>query len=438
MRFQLFSDVHTEFWRRNATFPVQINPMGADSVMLVGDIGVIGTNLMNPAMSQSGARESNKMMSTAWQMFHHFLFSIGSLYSRVFLIAGNHEYYHSDMKSAQLRIRELIRDLNKSFAVQKRTQRSLVRSRTQRLVTDHQPQQHHHHHHIDHGSQQSNHTQLVQNADNAAAGRNGAEFQLSLEQRQKSFKNATVSSSEQNVSIRSDGCANELGGDYGLSSQLVSHHPQRSFSSPELDGSHVNTMDGSRLDSGAEMDDASLDEPRFIFLDNEAWEHPTEPLTIIGSTLWTYVPPESEVPVQMGLNDYKYIGSPEDPFRPVRVWETNQLHFAAVKFLEEQLLECKRKERKCIILTHHAPLPAELSQPPEHMKSPVRSAFCTDLRYLMAAYGPDAAGPLRYWAFGHTHHNVDWTIAGVRVLSNQMGYVTDADSSFRTDLLLDV
>jgi len=48
--------------------------------------------------------------------------------------------------------------------------------------------------------------------------------------------------------------------------------------------------------------------------------------------------------------------------------------------------------------------------------------------------------PIVCWCFGHTHYSSDQIINGVRLVSNQLGYlmVNEKETGFRSDLIIEL
>jgi predicted MPP superfamily phosphohydrolase len=135
-------------------------------------------------------------------------------------------------------------------------------------------------------------------------------------------------------------------------------------------------------------------------------------VTIIGSTLWTYIPKDSQEYVKKRISDYGKIYIDEvNRFVPEI---NNELHDLAVKFIEKELGAAE----DVIVLTHHAPLTVGTTNP-KYEGDVTNFAYATDLSRLFSAGTPKA------WCFGHTHWQVDFEFNGVKILSNPMGYRTE-------------
>ena len=159
-------------------------------------------------------------------------------------------------------------------------------------------------------------------------------------------------------------------------------------------------------------------------LDNDS-----DTVTILGCVLWSRTAEEWSQRISRGIND----------FRCIRDWNLeshNAAHAEDVKWLTAELGRIRNEDanrkypRRLIIVTHHAPLLRGTGWP-SHEGSPLQSAFATDL--CTGATWNSA----KYWIFGHTHWTTDLTARnGVRLVSNQRGYVMPGDTSRRKMMLL--
>ncbi|CCF43211.1 hypothetical protein CH063_12974 [Colletotrichum higginsianum] len=148
---------------------------------------------------------------------------------------------------------------------------------------------------------------------------------------------------------------------------------------------------------------------RLHVLHRRRFDIPGTNTTIIGCTLWTMVPEEAKEAVVGRVKDFQHI---ED-------WgvEThNGAHVADLKWLKGQLREVP-EETRVIVATHHAPS-LEGTSEPQHRGSPWSSAFATGIM----EDGEDWSR-VGCWVFGHTHYSTDVVVEGVRIVSNQRGYV---------------
>ncbi|KAK3308906.1 Metallo-dependent phosphatase-like protein [Chaetomium strumarium] len=161
--------------------------------------------------------------------------------------------------------------------------------------------------------------------------------------------------------------------------------------------------------------DGSLGE--FVLLDRTAFRLPSSNVVILGCSLFSHVPPESRGGVSLGLNDFYQTSG----------WDVdthNDAHKRDLEWLNTQVAELEDSDVKIVILTHWTPTRDPRSIEPRHFRSPVASAFSTDLSGEKCF----KSDRVKVWAFGHTHYNCDFTVeredgAGLlRLVANQRGY----------------
>lgn len=154
--------------------------------------------------------------------------------------------------------------------------------------------------------------------------------------------------------------------------------------------------------------------------------------TFLGCTLWTDFrlsgnPEAAMQTAESFMADYSIIQfGPEN--RALRARDTVRLHSESAAWLRGALAKCDRA--RTIIVTHHAP--SARSEAPYHTDSPLKPAFGSNLDSLIAESGV----PL--WIHGHTHYNVDYTLASTRILSNQYGYPEGLCQRFNSSLVVRV
>ena len=145
---------------------------------------------------------------------------------------------------------------------------------------------------------------------------------------------------------------------------------------------------------------------------NETFE--LDNVMFIGSTLWSFVPPEKWEFVQARLNDYNLIYTEAGLLTPQL---SNELFQTAVQFIQSSVNDARRRGKKAVVLTHHVPSTHETS-PPQYVFS--HHGFATS---LPANHDP---GAIRLWCAGHTHHNFHHKKEGYELISNQLGYGSNA------------
>eukprot|EP00455_Lapot_gusevi_P018325 TRINITY_DN1998_c0_g1_i2.p2 TRINITY_DN1998_c0_g1~~TRINITY_DN1998_c0_g1_i2.p2 ORF type:complete len:145 (+),score=18.37 TRINITY_DN1998_c0_g1_i2:154-588(+) len=144
------------------------------------------------------------------------------------------------------------------------------------------------------------------------------------------------------------------------------------------------------------------------------------------------------------MNDYKMCLMPDekDPTgqatRPLNIEDTSRFHLEHLDFIQREAQTAKELGQKCVVLTHHAPLPKNTSEP-QLFGRPVNTAFSTDLGDMLNYDGFFASYPaIHTWCFGHTHFCTDFYYRGVHIVANQRGYPHEHGDGFRTDCVLEV
>ncbi|KAK4150205.1 Metallo-dependent phosphatase-like protein [Chaetomidium leptoderma] len=177
----------------------------------------------------------------------------------------------------------------------------------------------------------------------------------------------------------------------------------------------------SRLDAARRLSEEPSLASELILLHRARWDDPDSDLTILGCTLWSDIPEESYGIVQAKVNDFKKIDQ----------WTAQRhtaIHKEEVTWLREQVaqIEAGPAKRRILIATHHAPC-VEGSARPEQVSNPWTPAFATDLVDKEGWVG------VKTWVFGHTHYSAQLFRNGIRLLSNQRGYVLPGSAALKED-----
>jgi len=158
-------------------------------------------------------------------------------------------------------------------------------------------------------------------------------------------------------------------------------------------------------------------------------------MRILGTTLWSFVPDEHADFVSKNMIDYNNLIKIEEETSGVHmltVADTNFFHKQELDWLKQEIKKASVNGEPIIVLTHHAPT-FHLSANPKYDGDRINYAFQTDLDYMMNK-------PIVCWCFGHTHYSSDQIINGVRLVSNQLGYlmVNEKETGFRSDLIIEL
>ncbi|CAG8930113.1 unnamed protein product [Penicillium salamii] len=155
---------------------------------------------------------------------------------------------------------------------------------------------------------------------------------------------------------------------------------------------------------------------RLILLNKRRYDVPNTRLSILGCTLWSCIPPEASEIVESKISDFKKIdgwtiSKHNAPHESDLCWLQHEMH----NIHEENKNVPKTDARSIAVVTHHAPSLHRTSSP-QNSQNPWSAAFGTDLLSLRW-------DNVKLWIFGHTHYTTEFKENGIRVVSNQRGYV---------------
>ncbi|RPA86389.1 hypothetical protein BJ508DRAFT_411112 [Ascobolus immersus RN42] len=158
-------------------------------------------------------------------------------------------------------------------------------------------------------------------------------------------------------------------------------------------------------------------------------------LTIIGATLYTYIPEAAANAISARVKD----------FSNIKDWDIskhNDRHKAQLRFIR-QCIAAAPANHKVLVITHHAPTFHNYCAP-QYEGSEISNAFATE---ILNASGSESVatwegvGKVKVWAYGHTHYCTDWMwspaaedagrlkMEGIHIVSNQRGYVRKGTES---------
>ncbi|KAJ5783746.1 calcineurin-like phosphoesterase [Penicillium psychrosexuale] len=156
---------------------------------------------------------------------------------------------------------------------------------------------------------------------------------------------------------------------------------------------------------------------RLILLHQRRYDIPDSHVTILGCTLWSDIPENSRDIVHYKIQDFQKI-------KDWTVDEHNAAHKSDLNWLRNEVQSIynthkknptESSKRSILVATHHAPAMHRTSSP-QHAKNPWSAAFATDL--LSQPWNG-----VNNWVFGHTHYSTEFKERGIRVVSNQRGYI---------------
>ena len=103
------------------------------------------------------------------------------------------------------------------------------------------------------------------------------------------------------------------------------------------------------------------------------------------------------------------------------------MHRRDLLYLQGMVDYCKARHHELIVVTHYSPSHSTLKGCKRNDK--MASLYASNLDYLFD-------DPIRTWCYGHTHHNTDATVNGVRLVSNQLGRPADGTKDFSSSHII--
>jgi hypothetical protein len=166
--------------------------------------------------------------------------------------------------------------------------------------------------------------------------------------------------------------------------------------------------------------------PKLIFLNNNTLriKYKNKKYAIIGSTLWTFIPPAQRERIQKIMSDYRFIftkassgstssgsaSSGKEIIRNINSADVSSYFLRNYTYIRNQIKKSISNDENIIILTHHCPILKENFN--ENTYDP---AYMTDCSKLINKN-------VVLWAWGHTHIAHNKKINGTLYYSNPKGY----------------
>lgn len=172
------------------------------------------------------------------------------------------------------------------------------------------------------------------------------------------------------------------------------------------------------LESAQKLENEEALNGKLVLMHQRRYDISDTETTILGCTLWSAVPASAKEVVRMRVKD----------FEKIEAWtvdDHNASHEADNTWLRHQTLQIQRQNESkakgqrttnILVVTHHAPSVQKTSSP-KNVGNPWSSAFATEL------LGDACWSEVKAWVFGHTHFTTQFERNGIKVLSNQRGYV---------------
>lgn len=151
-------------------------------------------------------------------------------------------------------------------------------------------------------------------------------------------------------------------------------------------------------------------------------------ISILGCTLHSHIRPENRAETERRLKDFRrIIGWTVDQHNSEHEEDLNWLR-AEINSIQAGT-KGQGRAQTILVITHHAPV-RDGSSHPGQLKNPWTDAFATELIGMHEDFAK-----VQWWVFGHTHYNNQWRLQGIRMVSNQRGYVTILDKKQQSTLV---
>ncbi len=170
------------------------------------------------------------------------------------------------------------------------------------------------------------------------------------------------------------------------------------------------------------------------FLDHDNPSHylAQDNVAIIGSTMWSFVPPGIEsFEAALKMNDYNYIPFPDasgSGIRRLTPADVRELHAKHKSMLEAQIDYWGSQKAHVCMITHHMPSFSLVS--PRYADHPLTCCFAANCESLMKPW-------VRAWIYGHTHNACVGPIKKTQTAINARGYPNEHVPGFSTEAWLE-
>lgn len=145
-------------------------------------------------------------------------------------------------------------------------------------------------------------------------------------------------------------------------------------------------------------------------------------VAFVCSTLWTDFNKGNPITMYTAkqiMNDYRLIrtGTSNDPYkRKLQPMDTYIAHQKATEYIFPEITEQKKKGKKVVVVTHHAPSYQSVAPQYRGNGEGLNNCYVSDLSEQILDTQPDI------WVHGHTHASFDYNIGNTRVIANPRGY----------------
>jgi hypothetical protein len=163
----------------------------------------------------------------------------------------------------------------------------------------------------------------------------------------------------------------------------------------------------------------------FLHHDNPSYYLYKENVAIIGSTLWSYIPPALQIRAASGMNDYQKIYVGDQLLTPDM---STELHTKERSNLKAHIDYWGSQQAQVCVLTHHMPSFDLISS--RYKDNLLNACFASSCEDLMKPH-------VRAWIYGHTHNASSGVLDSTHVVSNAHGYPHERVPGFSAEAWLE-
>lgn len=211
----------------------------------------------------------------------------------------------------------------------------------------------------------------------------------------------------------------DISGDAEITRDFVKKHIKQGVF---VAGNHLGYSSKITLEDSLALLRSEFNKGKVRFLNNNVYT--IKNTVFIGTTLWTDFNLYGCVPECMEiawncLNDYRYVKTFNEKYGMVRTLGpiTTLGYFQKnVAYLEKQLE--KYKDKKVVIVTHHAPSLKSIDE--KYVYDKTSAAYASNLEWLIEKYDN-----IVLWCHGHVHAKTRYRIGHTRVVCEPFGYYNE-------------
>jgi predicted phosphodiesterase len=174
--------------------------------------------------------------------------------------------------------------------------------------------------------------------------------------------------------------------------------------------------------------------PNIHFLHHDAPSYylVKENVAIVGSTLWSHIPPHKKTEALLGMNDFRHIALPNgfpEGVRSLEPDDVNLFHEREKRALDHQIDYWSDMGADIVVITHHMPSHVFMSY--MYKDYPLNCCFASNSEKMMRRN-------VRAWVYGHTHSTCSSVVNNVLCVANARGYPNQKILGYNPQMWLEI